>query len=57
MPEHEPGELVIMSSGPGVWFQPTSALRWRNGILEQMWQGSDGSQRWEPVPTVNDETT
>jgi len=30
----------------------TPALRWRDGVLEQCWQGDKGGQRWEAVPTV-----
>ncbi len=26
------------------------ALRWNNGVLEQLHQGSAGTFRWEPVP-------
>lgn len=41
-------------------FHLTPALRWRvpSGtttkppVLEQMWQGDRGTQRWEPVPRV-----
>lgn len=38
-------------------FYITPKLRWviynNEKILEQLWQGTQGTQRWESVPTVN----
>jgi len=36
------------------YFSITPVLRWNGGVLEQKWQGSQGSERWEVVPTDND---
>lgn len=33
-------------------FRVTFNLRWNNGVLEQMLQGSQGTQEWKPVPHV-----
>ena len=35
-------------------FQQSMRLRWNGatGNLEQLWQGSNGSQDWQAVPTV-----
>lgn len=48
------------------FFQITPQLRWINrrdismpshydSVLQQLWQGSNGAQRWEDVPTVRTE--
>lgn len=39
-----------------VTYRLTNALRWRDGILEQAWQGDDATVRWEPVPHVETAT-
>ena len=43
-------EYVIPIAGES--FTPTPKLRWNmdTGKLEQMWQGSQGTQSWEEVP-------
>ena len=49
----------------GEYWQLTSELRyrcivrngWTSTQLEQLWRGSRGGQRWEVVPTVNEDGT
>jgi hypothetical protein len=44
-------------------FHPTVFLRWREvrethvvaDVLEQMWLGSKGTERWQPLPRVTGE--
>ena len=52
--EHEAGAVLyvetLASFTPTPSFTITPRLRWRNGVLEQMWQGDNGDQKWEPVP-------
>ncbi len=33
-------------------FSLTNSLRWNGNILEQAWQGSNGTVNWEPVPAT-----
>jgi hypothetical protein len=49
------GQEFAFDVGPSVSYALTPALRWRDGVLEQAWQGSDGAVRWEAVPTVETE--
>lgn len=35
------------------WFIATHGLRWCDGVLQQAWQGSLGTIRWEKVPAVS----
>ena len=37
----------------GVCYSKTINLRFKNQKLQQMWQGSDGSEKWENVETIN----
>lgn len=50
---------MIVSSQVIEYWQPTSVLRWKrisidklsyNKVLQQMWQGSSGTQEWKDVP-------
>ena len=51
---------VMAGQSLGVQYRATMQLRWRvppetttnPPVLEQMWQGSDGTQKWEPIPRV-----
>lgn len=36
------------------FYSPRTAISY---VLQQRWQGSDGSSRWEDVPYVKDEPT
>jgi hypothetical protein len=60
-------ETILTSSGEGEHFVLTSRLRWvtrlvkllpfyhpsetTTQVLQQMWKGNKGTQRWEDVPT------
>lgn len=56
------GDGIILideiADGSSELFHATCHLRWRGSsvtttaprVLEQMWQGSNGTQIWEPVP-------
>lgn len=50
---------MIVSSQVTEYWKPTSVLRWKrvpidklsyNKVLQQMWQGSSGTQEWRDVP-------
>ena len=34
-------------------FRLTTGLRFKAGRLQQLWQGSGGTQKWEDVPSVD----
>ena len=47
-----------IADGTGEMFHATCMFRWRRSpetttascVLEQMWQGGNGTQMWKPVP-------
>lgn len=50
---------MIISSQVTEYWEPTSVLRWKripidklsyNKVLQQMWQGSSGTQEWKDIP-------
>lgn len=44
--------IIKRLQGEEMW-EPTAALRWNNGVLEQMHRGaSSGATRWEQIPDV-----
>lgn len=62
MPKIEIDLSPIIDSDNGVeYFMPTFNLRWKllmcpkpRKILEQMWQGNNGTEKWEEIEIVKD---
>lgn len=51
-----PRERPALVKMPIEHFVLTARLRWsRAGVLEQLHKGSQGTERWEPVPMENGE--
>ena len=50
-----PGIPVNVSGTGQISFEkvmwPTANLRWRKGVLQQMWCGMNGEQEWKSVST------
>ena len=58
-PMIEEAAADMLKPGLTEYWSKTNNLRFRfTGFavqLEQMWQGSNGGERWEVVPTVNED--
>ena len=39
---------------PSTSYIPTAFLRWREGVLEQLWVGGGGQKLWAQIPVVRD---
>jgi len=49
----EPASIPVNAATPAVTHTRTHDIRWNiAGQLEQLWQGSDGSQDWREVPRI-----